>query len=267
LHKIAFHIGDLTIYWYGVLVALGFMVGLWTASRRAPQQGIASEKIADLGVWLIVGALVGARLFYVVGYWKEDFADKPWWEVLMIRHGGLVFFGGLAGSSLACWLYARFRGLPLWRVADVLAPSIALGHAFGRLGCLMNGCCHGSPCALPWAIHYPDEAGIIGGVHPTQVYEALLNLLLYAFLAWFLRSRKQFDGQVFALYLLLYGVLRFGVECFRGDYQVRHLGGWATPAQIIGILVILAGGLLWYQRRLASAPAGTPRRPRQPPGE
>ena len=98
MHKIAFQLGEFTIYWYGVFLAVGFVAGLWTASRRALNSGIAAEKILDVGPWLIVGTIIGARLLYVVSYWQRDFAGKPFWEIFMIRHGGLVYYGGLIGA-------------------------------------------------------------------------------------------------------------------------------------------------------------------------
>lgn len=256
VHKIALQLGPLTIHWYGVLVAAGFLAGLWTASRRAPLAGIAGERIAELGPWLILGTLVGARGFYVAAYWREFFAHQPWWEMLAVHHGGLIFYGGLLGASLVVVLFARRKGIPLWNLADVLAPSVALGHALGRVGCLMNGCCYGRPTGLPWAVCYPaghetfpKGAGAATPVHPVQLYEAGLNLGLYAALAW-LFGRRNFEGQVFAGYLICYAVLRAFVESFRGDYAMRYLGGLVTPGQLISAIVLAAGmTLYWKQRR------------------
>ena len=248
MHPIALNLGPLTIHWYGVMVALGFLAGLWTAGRRAMHAGIAAEKIIDLGPWLIVGAILGARTLYVVSYWHESFEGKPLEEIFMVWKGGLVFYGGLIGSSLACILYAGMKKLPLWKVADILAPSVALGYVFGRIGCLLNGCCYGRACSLPWAICFP-EGNPLGSpttpVHPTEVYESLLNLCLYAALAWLFR-RKKFDGQVFGVYLVCYAVLRSFVEMFRGDYpEPKHyLGGWATPAHLVSIVILAAGLVL-----------------------
>jgi phosphatidylglycerol:prolipoprotein diacylglycerol transferase len=244
VQKVAFHLGDLTIAWYGVFVALGFLVGFWTASRRARLARISPEQVLDLGPWLIVGSILGARALYVLSYWREEFAKDPL-EIIMIHHGGLVYYGGLLGASLAFIIYAKWKRLPLWSLADVLAPSIALGYAFGRIGCLMNGCCYGRECSLPWAIHFPEgHPTYPHGVHPTEIYDSLLSLGLYAFLAWLFR-RRHFDGQVFATYLVIYAVLRSLVESFRGDYPVRYLGGWATPAQLVSLFILAAGVLLF----------------------
>lgn len=220
-------------------------MGLWTASRRGLRDGLAPERVVDLGPWLIVSSLVGARALYVISYWKEVFANAPWTEVFMIRHGGLVFYGGLILASLTTVLYARVKGLPLWKLADALAPSIALGYVPGRIGCLLNGCCYGAPTNLPWAIHFPPEHETHGvAVHPTQVYDAGLNLGLYLGLAALYR-RKKFDGQVFAAYLLGYAVTRSVVELFRGDYPVRYLGGWATPAHLVSAAALVVGAVLY----------------------
>ena len=229
-----------------MMVALAFVAGLWTASRRGLRDRIAPEKILDLGPWIIIGAIIGARTLYVISYWREQFAGQPFAEVFMVWHGGLVFYGGLIGASLATILYARFKQIPLWKLADVMAPSVALGYVFGRVGCLMNGCCFGRECQLPWAVHYPsDHKTYPAGVHPTQVYDSLLNLGFYIFLAWLYR-RKKFDGQVFAIYLVGYAFLRSLVEFFRGDYPEHYLGGWATPAHLVSIAILIAGLALWY---------------------
>lgn len=250
MHPIALN-WPLIIHWYGVMVALGFLAGAWTAGRRAPLTKIAGEKVADLIPWLVLGAILGARALYVATYWHEQFADQPIWEILMVQHGGLVYYGGFIGAALACILFCRARKLPLWSVADVLAPSIALGSVFGRIGCLLNGCCYGRACDLPWAISFPADNPLhppTTPVHPTQIYDALLNLVLYLTLAWLYRHKK-FDGQVFAVYLLSYAVTRSVVEYFRGDYTELHRHGGLTPAHLVSIGIFLAGAALLFTLR------------------
>jgi phosphatidylglycerol:prolipoprotein diacylglycerol transferase len=182
----------------------------------------------------------------------------------MIHQGGLVFYGGLIGASAAFIWQARHKHLPIWKGADILAPSICLGYVFGRIGCLMTGCCFGRVCDLPWAIHFPvnspaflqqrsdsmitADATRSLGVHPTQLYESGLNLLAYVALAWLYR-RKKFDGQVFAAYLLTYSVLRSFVEVFRGDYPQHYLGGLATPAHLVSAGVFALGLVLYASLR------------------
>jgi len=226
---------------------IGFVAGLWTASRRGICDGLEPAVIQDLGVWLIVGSIVGARILYVVSYWKEDFAGKPLTEVFMVQRGGLVFYGGFIGACLATIIYAKWKKLALWKLADVLAPSISLGYFFGRIGCFMNGCCYGRPTHVPWAVQFPQPNPFYPErIHPTQLYESFLGLVLYASLAWLYR-RKKFDGQIFATYLLCYAVLRAFVETFRGDYPIHYLGGWATPAQLVSLGIFVAGLILYWQ--------------------
>jgi len=248
MHPIAFQIGEFTVHWYGVMMALAFMAGLWTASRRGLRDNFSPEKILDLGPWLIVGAVLGARTLYVVSYWREEFAGRPLSEIFMIQHGGLVYYGGFIGAALACIIYARLKKLPLWKLADVVTPSIALGYIFGRIGCLLNGCCYGRVCTLPWAIHFPPSHETHGvSLHPTQLYDAVLNAGLYAGLAWLYR-RKKFDGQVFAVYLLCYAVTRSFVEYFRGDYTPEHLFAGLTPGQLVSVGIFAAGSILYWKR-------------------
>jgi len=253
--KIAFSIGSFEIAWYGVFLAVGFLAGFWTASRRAARQGIAAETVFDLGPWLLLGALIGARSLYVVEYWHESFEGGSWWQIFNVR-SGLVYYGGFIGAALAGFAYAHWKKLPAWKLADVMAPSIALGSVFGRVGCLMTGCCYGRPTDLPWGIEFPPgHETYPHHVHPTQIYDSLLNLCLYAGLAWLFR-RKKFDGQVFAAYLICYAFTRSITEAFRGDYPVYYFGGVITPAHLVSVGILVAGLFLW--RFLSSRKAGAP---------
>lgn len=223
------------------MIALAFLFGLWTATLRAKREKIPSEKITDIVLWLMIGSILGARIVYVTTYWKEEFANQPLTEIFMIQHGGLVYYGGLIGAIVAGAIYIRWKKLPFWKTADVLAPSIALGSVLGRTGCLLNGCCYGRPTDVPWAIRFPSDHPTGGvPVHPTEIYDGLLNLGLYLFLAWLFR-RKKFDGQIFATYLLCYAVTRSIVEYFRGDYSNLHYHFGLTPAQWIGVPIFIAG--------------------------
>ena len=225
------------------MIALAFLAGLWTATLRARREKISGEVIADVTLWLMVGGIIGARIVYVATYWREEFADQSISEIFMIQHGGLVYYGGLIGAMIAGMIYIRWKKLPLWKIADVLAPSCALGNVFGRIGCLLNGCCYGRACSLPWAISFPP-GNPLGSptypVHPTEIYDALLNFGVYLFLAWLFR-RKKFDGQIFATYLLCYAVTRSFVEYFRGDYTNLHYHLGLTPAQWISVPIFVTG--------------------------
>ncbi len=230
------------------MVALAFLVGLWTASRRAPFGGLTPESILDLGPWLIIGAIVGARALYVATFWRQQFAGQPFIHMLMVWQGGLVFYGGFIGATVGSILFALRRKIRLWNMADTLAPSIALGYALGRIGCLMQGCCYGSECRWPWAIHFPQPHETYPHpVHPTQIYDLFWGVLLYLFLARLYR-RRTFDGQVFAAFLIGYACLRFVSEFFRGDYPPGQLffGGRLTPAQMVSFAILAGGIVVWW---------------------
>lgn len=263
MKPILFQLGNFPIHTFGLLVALGFMTGLWAASRNAVRAGFSADFVYDLAPWLIIGGLVGARALYVTSYWERDFAGKPPGEIFAVWRGGLVFYGGLVGAALAGIFRVRQLKQPIWRVADCLAPGIALGHVFGRMGCLMNGCCFGHATTVAWAVRYPrgHETFPVGAatataVHPAQIYESLLNLAFFGALMW-LFGRRRFDGQIFATYLIGYAVIRTVSELFRGDYsqQASPLAGIFTPGQTASAVILLLGGALWWLLRKQPAAA------------
>ena len=250
MHPIAFQLGSFTIHWYGVMIALAFLAGLWTATLRARRENIPGEKIADVVLWLMAGSIIGARVVYVTTYWKDEFAGQPLSEIFMIQHGGLVYYGGFIGAVIAGYIYLRWKKMPFWKTSDVLAPSIALGNAFGRIGCLLNGCCYGRPTDVPWAITFTNPlAHELSGtplnvpLHPTEIYDALDNFILYLLLAWLFRHKK-FDGQVLATFLIGYAITRTFMECFRGDYPPDHIHYGLTPGELASVPIFIAGLLL-----------------------
>lgn len=237
MHPVLLRLGSLEIHTYGVLVALGFVAGISLAQYRARREGIPPERIGDLGVWLIVSAMLGAKLFHIIFFWNDFLAGWRESGLASVR-AGFVFFGGFVGATLTGVLYARRKGLALAKLADVFAPALALGHAFGRLGCFFEGCCYGKTCSLPWAVKYPPPHLLAHvPVHPTQLYEAAGNLAIFV---WLALHRKKFDGEVWWLYMLAYGALRFVIEFFRGDYAARYLGIFSSAQFIAVILVVVA---------------------------
>lgn len=243
MHPIALDFGPLKIHWYGILIAIGFLAGVWTAGKRGLRHGLDPQRISDLAMWILVGAIIGARALHVVSYWETEFKGRPLLEIFKIQNGGLVFYGGLIGAAIAGTFYVKWKKLPFHKTADALAPSIALGSVFGRIGCLMTGCCYGRACDLPWAIRFPEGNPMhppTFPVHPTQLYDSFANLLLYLGLAWLYR-RKKFDGQVFAAFLIGYAILRSIVEIFRGDYQAGEIRAGLTPGQFVSLGIAAIG--------------------------
>ena len=243
ISPVAFRIGPKLIYWYGVFVAVGFVVGIAVAGRLLRREGLPAAAAGDIGVWALVGGMLGGRLLYVLTEW--DYYVRNPLEIPRIDHGGLVYLGGLAGGILGIYLYVRRQSLSAWPVLDAFSPALALGHAFGRVGCLLRGCCYGTPTRLPWGVWLGGELR-----HPTPLYAAAMNALLALALVGFYRHRR-FPGQVFVFYLLAYGTGRFLTDFLRGDFPSRPIMGWMATSQLMSLTVVMAGALLWRARTRA----------------
>src|SRR6187397_952691 len=240
MHPILFEVGNWPVYSYGVLLALAYLAGLQLAVMRARRAGLDSARIMDLGIYLIIAALVGAKLMLVIvdfGY----FRDHPRELLSLVRVGG-VFYGGLIFALLAgLWLVHRYK-LPVWSAADMYAPGVALGHIIGRLGCLLAGCCYGRPTDLPWGITFTSpvaaaSAGTPLGIplHPTQIYDAGAELLILIFLLVFEKRGRPYPGRTWWLYILLYAVARFIVEIFRADD--RGIIAGVSTSQFVSLVI------------------------------
>ena len=255
MHPVLFTLGPLTIHTYGVLIASGFLAGMFLAVREAKRQGINPDRILDLGMYILAAAVIGSRILDVAVEYKY-YAAHPL-EIFMIWRGGLVFYGGFIAALLTGVWYLNRHRLPIWKTGDILAPSIALGQAIGRLGCLSAGCCYGKPTTLPWGITFTDPGSLaMLGVplHPTQLYESVGDFGIFLGLYLF-RKKKAFDGQVFWLYVLCYSVLRFLVEMVRGD-AVRgfvHIAGLTlSTSQAVGIVAFLTAATMLSRLKKAS---------------
>ena len=242
------------LHTYGILMFAGFVLGLWVAAKRARRYGIAERHIYDLGLYLIVGALVGAKALLIV-LDPVRFWDNPWG---FLGAGG-VFFGGLLGAVAASIWFFRSRGIPVWNGGDLMAPSIALGHGIGRLGCFAAGCCYGVPAEGLTAVTFTDiYASSVTGVplhtplHPTQLYEAGLELGLFLLLLW-LAPRRRFPGQLFLTWALVYAAARFGIEFYRGDPRGFVLDGLLSTSQFLGIWMVAAAAIAFLVLRRRTA--------------
>ncbi len=218
MHPILFQFGPVTIFSYGALVAVGFLLAVTLAARTADRwpaslRAMNAKQVADVSWIALLGGILGARLLYIVLNWKIYWHAPG--ELIAIWHGGLIWYGGFLGGFAAAFLYLRAQRVPFLRAFDQFVPFLALGHAIGRIGCLLNGCCYGKPvdgcCGI--TPHWSAQPLV-----PTQLYEALGLLALYAGLRWLQRPNVlQRAGAVAGLYLISYGILRFTVEAFRGD--------------------------------------------------
>jgi phosphatidylglycerol:prolipoprotein diacylglycerol transferase len=269
---------NLPLFGFGIMLLCGFLAGLYLANRRARKIGLPEGLIDDLALWIIIGGLVGARGFYLIQHWQRVGFRGPL-DLLALWQGGIVFYGSVIGGVVSILIYWKLRPFPLLATLDVLAPAVALGVGIGRLGCFLNGCCYGDVCSLPWALRFPPgsdvwwhqirtgelagismavidqvERGIIPAttvwslpVHPTQLYSAIDGFVLCAVLSAYFPLRKR-DGQVIALFMMLYPVTRFLIEQLRSDEAAIFLG--MTISQSISLAVLLGGAalFLWLHR-------------------
>ncbi len=238
MHPVLFHIGRFTIYSYGVLVALGFAAGIAWAYYSACREGIEPGQILDLSFYVVVSAVVGARLFYVLIEYP-DYVKDPM-DIFKIWQGGLVFYGGLILAGITGTWYILHHHLPPWKVMDIFAPGIALGHAIGRIGCFCAGCCYGKVCHGPFGVVFRDPRSLarLGiPLYPTQLISSAALFVIF-FILIFLGHRKKFDGQVFWSYVLIYASARFCIEFLRGDPRGFTVPGLISTSQGISILLI-----------------------------
>lgn len=219
------HLGPLPINWYGITLALGFLVGGYLVWRRAPEFGVPRPKVENLVIWILVGTVGGARGYYLVQNDFGSYLAEPG-RMFAVWEGGLAFFGGLFGGTLAAFLYTRREGLKFPHVADLFAPAIPVGAAIGRISCGLAGMDYGTPTSLPWGVVYtnPSSYAPTDGVarHPVPIYELLGDLVIAGILVK-LRGKLP-DGGLFLLYLILFSILRFFLFFVRGNVDPVALG-------------------------------------------
>ncbi|HOX05993.1 MAG TPA: prolipoprotein diacylglyceryl transferase [Planctomycetota bacterium] len=273
---------------YGTMLMVGFLLAVWMARRRSAALGLEKVEVFDMGIFAIVGGVLGARLLHVVIYWPDYFVSRAMWPewmgpfgwlgaMLATWKGGLVFYGGLGGGILALWLYTRRRKIPFVDVLDFVAAPAAVGLAMTRIGCFLNGCCFGRVAGdLPWGVTYPQhshvyalfENGQLCGfreavpVHPTQLYETLAALAMAVLIWWLIWPRRTFAGGPACAFGLLYALWRFCNEFLRADTFAD--GPSLVPLNLsvfqhISVGLMLVFGAAWLAARRAG------RKPFEPP--
>lgn len=254
MHPVLFQVGSITIYTYGVLAAAGFLVGLWFAYRQAPRAGLDPHGVWNLGVYGILAALLMSKMWLIFSAWDYYIAHPGEIFSMATFQSAGTFYGGILGGILWVVLYTRFRKMPLLAVLDVVAAPVALGHAIGRIGCFVAGCCYGKPTSLPWGVTFtsPVAEKIAGtplhvSLHPTQLYEAGAEFLNFLLLIW-LGARRRFTGQLIGAYVVLYGSERGAIEFFRGDPgRTMMFRDSVSLMQIVSAGLIIAGASLWWR--------------------
>lgn len=246
MHSTLFTIFGLPIRAYGLMMVVGFSLGIWRAVRVSRKRyGIEPERVYDLALVLLLGGVLGARAVYIM--LNPD--TESWRNFLAVWQGGLSFHGGLAFAMIFGWIFTRIAKLPYWKCADLMAPSLAIGYAFTRIGCFLNGCCYGCPTSLPWGVRFSEPSTGSGGVltppsHPTQIYAFLANLVIFFLLTRLERPSTSSGcvgrrpGFVFVGYLGLYSIYRFLIEFLRSGYSASMWHFGLTQAQGVSLAVI-----------------------------
>ena len=255
-----FSVGPVTVYTYGVLLAASYLLGLRLAMSRAKSRGLDANRVLDLGIYIIIAALIGAKLLLLIVDFDQFRRDPS--EIWTLARSGGVFYGGLILAVLVAFWYIAKHRLPFWTTCDVFAPGIALGHVTGRLGCLAAGCCYGRATDLPWGITFtnPLAAANVGtplgvALHPTQLYEAAAALLILIFLLATERKGRPFPGRTFWSYMFLYALSRYVIEIYRGDPRGMIFGVLSTSQFISVVLAPLSiAMLIWLSRTRPETP-------------
>jgi phosphatidylglycerol---prolipoprotein diacylglyceryl transferase len=254
MHPILFTLGGIPVFTYGILVATGVLLSLWYGRRRAAAVGISPDKLWSMGVYMVLGALIVAKVWLIFTAWDYYAANpREIFSITMFQSGG-TFYGGVVGAIATVILYTHFQKMPMLPTLDICAAALPLGHSLGRIGCFMAGCCFGKPTDVAWGVKFTNPvanqlAGTPLGVHlhPTQLYEAVLEFLNFLFLLW-LAKRQRFNGQIIGTYMILYGVERGILEFFRGDPgRTMMFHDSVSLMQITSLVMIAVGSFLWWR--------------------
>ncbi len=261
MHPILFEIGGFKLPAYGALLVVAFLVSLFLLKREAVRASLDPQRVADAAIIGLLAGLVGAKITLILIDLPEYLAD-PKQLLSTIRSAGVIYGGQIAGAAGVIW-HIRRHNMPFWKTLDLMVPFLALGIGLGRVSCLMAGCCYGSPYEGPLALHFPDhpycEAPAGVGLFPIQIVSMINGVALFFLLLFFLR-RRRFDGQIVALFTILYGVARGLIEIYRGDaIRGLWLGGSVSTSQIIAIIAVVFGAWLYYAKRKGQSSCPSPK--------
>nr|WP_312578790.1 prolipoprotein diacylglyceryl transferase [Sedimentibacter sp.] len=239
MDPVAFSIFGIDIMWYGVLISLGVLLGVLVALKECRRVGFKEEDLLDFLLFAIPAGIIGARTYYVIFSW--DYYSQNMNQIINIRNGGLAIHGGLIAGAIVGIIFCKIRKINLWQILDIVIPSVALGQAIGRWGNFINQEAYGGPTSLPWGI-------MVNGVkvHPTFLYESIIDISVFIFLMWYRKNKRKNQGEVFALYLILYSIGRFFVEGMRTD-SLMFMN--MRIAQLISLGLVLFGIIIFVTLR------------------
>ncbi len=250
MYPLLFSYGFFKIHTYGLMIVIGFLIGLYLIHKEGKKRGLNADRIVDVSFWGLGLGLLGGRIVYILTRW--DYFSSHLIEVFYFWEGGLVFYGGFIGGFIAFYIFTKKYKLPFLETVDIAVPSLAIAHFFGRLGCFSAGCCFGRPVlgSLPWAVTFHNPLSLAPQgipLHPTQLYDALNALIIFAVLM-FMRPRKKFVGEQLCIYMILYSIGRSIVEVYRGD-SIRGfvIDPYLSTSQFISIFIFVTAVVLWIK--------------------
>jgi phosphatidylglycerol:prolipoprotein diacylglycerol transferase len=252
MYPIIFSIGGLTIFSYGLFAALAFFTAatyLSTQIKKSKEKIFSQDELYSLFIYMVVSGIIGARLLFVLSN-PQDFVLDPL-DVFKLWKGGLTYYGGFISATIFLLAYVRIKKISILKICDFFAPALALGHAIGRIGCFFSGCCYGKETNVPWAVVFKDKnsSAVIGvHLHPTQIYEAFGNFLIF-FLLHFYSKKEHKEGFLVSIYFISYAILRFTIEFFRGDPDrgVQYFG--LSNSQLVSICLFIIGVFLICKKK------------------
>ena len=244
MNRILFEFGNIIIYSYGFFVAMGFLIAIFLILQETKKVNLETNKVFDLLIVILLGGLFGARSLFVLLSW--DYYSLNILKVFALHEGGLAIQGGIFGGIVAGAIFMKIKKLPIFFTADIVALYLPVSQAIGRVGCLLNGCCYGKEIHSGIGINFPGETVVR---FPSQPYYTIAFLVLFLFLRR-IYDNKSFNGQIFSIYLICYGILRVGLDFFRGDELVSYFG--ITLSQILGIVTCFSGLVLFLCLKVIS---------------
>lgn len=247
-------IGPITLHSYGAMLVVAFIVGIFLARSRAPRFGLKPEQISDAAFWALLAGILGARVVFIAEEWK--YYSQHTSEIFKLQFDGLTSFGGFIFGGLALWAFARTKKMSLGAIFDACGGPFLISHAIGRVGCLLNGCCHGRTCTDAWCIQMGPE---VLRYHPAQLYDSVFNIVAFALLVWWERRGTLKSGQSFGIAIGLHGLARFLYEFWRAGTveevrehiasSTRIAGTWITEAQVAALVILAIGALIYWRSR------------------
>ena len=239
IDPVAFTLFGIDVKWYGVLIAMGALLAIFFAEKLAKKKGLYDDLVTDFSFFVIIFGIIGARLYYVLFEWEYYSLHKD--EIFSIRNGGLAIYGGIIAGIIVAIVFSKIKKVEFWDIADIAAPGLALAQGIGRWGNFINGEAHGGVTNLPWAILVNGQR-----VHPTFLYESILDIGIFFFLYFYLSKNQKFKGQLFTTYMIIYGIGRFFIEGLRTDSL--YIGIFRV-SQLVSLLMVLVGVIVTIRNK------------------